>query len=166
MYKHIKDFIREFSYEYASTLKVFKNISNEALLADAHDNIRSIRRLAWHITLTLGEMPGKAGLNITCPEEHSAPPDSIAEICNVYETAAKSLLEQVSTRWTDADLGTEVNMYGEQWTKATVLSVLIRHEAHHRGQLTVLMRLKGLPVPGVYGPSKEEWAGMGMTSPE
>ena len=43
-----------------------------------------------------------------------------------------------------------------------MLSALIRHEAHHRGQMTVLMRQAGLTVPGVYGPSREEWVAYGM----
>lgn len=166
MFRYTDDFIREFEYESASTLKVFRNITNEALLDRPHDNIRSIRRLAWHITVTLGEMPGKAGLDIDCPDEHSAPPDTMDEICNAYEKAARSLIGQVKARWTDADLSDEVNMYGEQWSKGTILTVLVKHEAHHRGQLTVLMRLSRLPVPGVYGPSKEEWAAWNMASPE
>lgn len=166
MFRQIDDFIRAFEYESDSTLKVFRNISNEALLARPHDTVRSIQRLVWHITITLGEMLGKAGLNIDCPEEHSAPLNDIGAICHAYETAATSVLEQVKTRWTDADLSTEVNMYGEHWTKGTILTVLIKHEAHHRGQLTVLMRLSGLTVPGVYGPSKEEWATWNMASPE
>jgi uncharacterized damage-inducible protein DinB len=166
MFRHIDDFIHAFEYESGSTLKVFRNISNEALLARPHDNIRSIQRLVWHITITMGEMLGKAGLNIDCPDEHSAPLNDISTICHAYETAAKSVLEQVKTRWTDADLSTEVNMYGEHWSKGTILTVLVKHEAHHRGQLTVLMRLNGLTVPGVYGPSKEEWAAWNMASPE
>jgi uncharacterized damage-inducible protein DinB len=166
MFRHIDDFTRAFEYESESTLKVFRNITNEALLDRPHDNIRSIQRLVWHITITLGEMLGKAGLDINCPDEHSAPLSDITAICKAYETAAKSVLEQVKTRWTDADLSTEVNMYGEQWTKGTILTVLVKHEAHHRGQLTVLMRLSGLPVPGVYGPSKEEWAAWNMASPD
>jgi hypothetical protein len=32
--------------------------------------------------------------------------------------------------------------------------------------MTVLMRQAGLKVPGVYGPAREEWAGMGMQAPE
>jgi len=36
------------------------------------------------------------------------------------------------------------------------------HQAHHRGQMTVLMRQAGMKVPGVYGPSKEEWSAFGM----
>ena len=53
-------------------------------------------------------------------------------------------------------------MYGETWKRGVALEMLIRHEAHHRGQMTVLMRQAGLPVHGVYGPSREEWTAMGM----
>jgi uncharacterized damage-inducible protein DinB len=165
MFRHINDFIQSFQYESESTLKVFKNITNEALVAKPHANVRSMQRLVWHITITLGEMLGKAGLQIDCPDEHSEPLSDMKTICDIYEKASKSVLEQVKT-WTDADLDTEVNMYGENWSKGTILSVLIKHEAHHRGQLTVLMRLNGLSVPGVYGPSKEEWTAWNMVSPE
>jgi uncharacterized damage-inducible protein DinB len=30
------------------------------------------------------------------------------------------------------------------------------HLAHHRGQLTVYLRLLGVPVPAIYGPSADE----------
>ena len=55
-------------------------------------------------------------------------------------------------------LNDDLNMYGQVWKRTSVLSSLIAHQAHHRGQMTVLMRQAGLKVPGVYGPSKEEWA--------
>jgi uncharacterized damage-inducible protein DinB len=32
--------------------------------------------------------------------------------------------------------------------------------------MTVLMRQAGLKVPGIYGPSREEWVKIGMTAPE
>lgn len=166
MYTTVNQFIKEFGYECQSTLKVFKNITNESLLAHANNNVRSLQRLVWHITVTQAEMLGKAGLTINGPDEHSQPLNNIAEICNVYETSAKSVLEQVEKLWTDADLQTEVDMYGEKWTKAVILNVLIKHEVHHRGQLTALMRLQNLTVPGVYGPSKEEWGSFGMKAPE
>jgi uncharacterized damage-inducible protein DinB len=57
-------------------------------------------------------------------------------------------------------------MYGEKWKRGTTLGVLAMHQAHHRGQATVLMRQAGLKVPGVYGPAREEWSAMGMTPPE
>ncbi len=166
MYTTVNQFIKEFSYEYQSTLKVFKNITNESLFENANDNMRSLQRLVWHITVTQAEMLGKAGLTINGPEEHGQPSNNITEICNLYEISAKSVLEQVEKMWTDADLQTEVDMYGEKWTKAVILNVLIKHEVHHRGQLTTLMRLHNLKVPGVYGPSREEWATFGMEAPK
>jgi uncharacterized damage-inducible protein DinB len=165
MHTSISNFKKEFQYEYVSTLKVFQNITNETLTLKPHKNLRSMQRLVWHITITLGEMLGKAGLTIDCPDEHSEPLSDINEICNAYEKAAKSVLQQVDN-WLDSDLSTEVNMYGENWTKGTILSVLIKHQSHHRGQLTVLMRLNNLAVPGVYGPSKEEWAAWNMPAME
>jgi uncharacterized damage-inducible protein DinB len=68
----------------------------------------------------------------------------------------------VRERWTDAMLADELEMYGAKWKRTTVLASLVRHQIHHRGQLTVLMRQAGLAVPGVYGPAREEWAKMGM----
>ena len=166
MYREIKDFTEAFKYESDTTLKVFKNITNKALNDKHYDTIRSIQRLVWHITITLGEMLGKAGLEINCPDEHSKPLDTIDEIYKAYESASKSVLEQVEKHWSNVDLLEEVEMYGEKWKKGIVLSVLIKHEAHHRGQLTTLMRLNNLLVPGVYGPSKEEWADYHMVAPE
>jgi len=55
---------------------------------------------------------------------------------------------------------------GQTWKQGDVLSSLILHQAHHRGQMTVLMRQAGLAVPGIYGPAKEEWAAMGMAAPK
>jgi uncharacterized damage-inducible protein DinB len=53
-------------------------------------------------------------------------------------------------------------MYGEMWTRGRTLQVLVLHQTHHRGQMTVLMRQAGLAVPGCYGPAAEEWERMGM----
>ena len=41
-------------------------------------------------------------------------------------------------------------------TRGMAVLVMLHHEIHHRGQMTVLMRQAGLPVPGVYGPAKDE----------
>jgi len=57
-------------------------------------------------------------------------------------------------------------MYGEKWARGVTLHILLVHEIHHRGQMTVLMRQAGLKVPGVYGPAKEEWTQYKMPEPE
>jgi uncharacterized damage-inducible protein DinB len=39
---------------------------------------------------------------------------------------------------------------------AAIRSMILNHTIHHRGQLSVYLRLLGVPVPGVYGPSADE----------
>ena len=58
-----------------------------------------------------------------------------------------------------------VTMFGMPWTISTTLYSYLKHEIHHRGQLTILMRQAGLPVIGAYGPAKEQWAAIGMPVP-
>lgn len=166
MVRQISDFIQEWNYESQSTLKLFGQIPEEIIATKEHEHIRSIARLSWHITLTISEMMNKAGLQVIGPDEHAPTPASMKEIINTYESSSASLLHELKKAWNDQDLEKEVNMYGEQWKLGTVLSVLIRHQAHHRGQLTILMRLAGIKVIGVYGPSKEEWADMGIPAME
>ncbi|MBA3972147.1 MAG: hypothetical protein H0X46_08385, partial [Bacteroidetes bacterium] len=96
----------------------------------------------------------------------SAPPSNINDIINAFQNSSNSVTELVQKQWTDDSLLKEANMYGENWKNGTTLSILIKHQAHHRGQLTVLMRQAGLKVPGVYGPAKEEWAQWNMVAPD
>ncbi|HEX8426892.1 DinB family protein [Hymenobacter sp.] len=50
--------------------------------------------------------------------------------------------------------------HGEQvllcQTRAEIIRHLISHMAHHRGQLSVYLRLLDVPVPAIYGPSADE----------
>lgn len=166
MYTSIQQFIKDFTHEKEITLSLFKAIPNDKLILKPNDDIRSLHRLVWHILITHGEMLGKAGLTINCPNEHAEPINDINEICRLYETSANSVLQIVNEKWTDEDLSSELNMYGENWSKGTILSVLIKHEVHHRGQLSVVMRLNDIKVPSIYGPAKEDWAKYNMPTAE
>ncbi len=166
MYTSIQQFIKDFTHEKETTLTVFKKIPNDKLMLKPNDDIRSLQRLVWHILITHGEMLGKAGLTINCPDEHAAPINNMNEICRLYEISANSVLQVVNEKWVDEDLKSELNMYGENWSKGTILSVLIKHEVHHRGQLSVVMRLNDIKVPSIYGPAKEDWAKYDMPSAE
>jgi uncharacterized damage-inducible protein DinB len=37
-----------------------------------------------------------------------------------------------------------------------IRSILLNHSYHHRGQLSVYLRLLNVPVPSIYGPSADE----------
>jgi uncharacterized damage-inducible protein DinB len=107
-------------------------------------------------------MCNQTGLEVVGPGEDDPIPPSAAEITARFKEAADSLGAQVEANWTDTSLDVEDEMYGTSWTRGQTLVALVGHQAHHRGQMTVLMRQAGLRVPGVFGPSKEEWSDYGM----
>ena len=162
MYFSKQAFLAEFNEEAKSTLKVLKALTTESLSQPANPNLRQIGRLAWHITVSLQEMFSQMGYPISgSPDPKAEIPASAEEIASAYEQSANGVKALVEG-WDDSVLQEMKSMYGETWSVGLTLSILLKHEIHHRGQLTVLMRLAGLKVPGVYGPSQEEWAAMGM----
>ena len=161
MFRRIDDFLDAWTSHTGATLKVLRALTQASLEQPVHPGGRTLGRIAWHITLTLPEMMGHAGLAVAGPDEH-APRPPLPDLIAAYESGARAVAEAVKARWTDAMLEERIPMYGETWARGEVLTSLIVHEAHHRGQMTVLMRQAGLAVPGVYGPAAEEWAAMGM----
>ena len=166
MYRKIEDFINDWTYEYQSTLKVFNNLTDESLIKKVNENVRTAGRIAWHITTSIGEMAHRTGLTFKTVESDSALPSTVSEIVQVYKEAAENLLTEIKESWNDETLFVEDDMYGENWKRGTTLAVIINHQIHHRAQLTVVMRLLGLKVPGIYGPAKEEWNSFGMPAQE
>jgi uncharacterized damage-inducible protein DinB len=162
MIRSIADFTNAWKRETEGTMKLFRKLTDASLAQRVTEDGRSLGFLAWHIVLTLGEMPGHARLAVEAPADDAPPPAHAATIAEAYEDAAKSVASVVAASWSDASLEDDIPMYGETWKKNGVLTALILHQAHHRGQMTVLMRQAGLTVPGIYGPAREEWALMGL----
>jgi uncharacterized damage-inducible protein DinB len=163
MYRAIDDFDHDWGEEAGFTLAMLRNLTDESLQQRVSPEGRTLGRLAWHIAETIPEMMGLAGIKgLEGPEHGSQVPATAAEIVAAYEAAARSLGDAVRSQWSDDELPEEIPMYGEMWTKGKTLGVLVLHQTHHRGQMTVLMRQAGLRVPGCYGPAAEEWASMGM----
>ncbi|MBI5215255.1 MAG: DinB family protein [Ignavibacteriae bacterium] len=166
MYRTIADFLKDWKYEHESTVKLFRSLSDSSLSQKVTPDGRSLGFLAWHITVTLGEMGGKSGLSVQSPAEDAPLPSSVSEIAETYAIAGDTLAEAVQKTWNETMLLEEIEMYGEKWTRGYTLLVLLKHQIHHRAQMTVLMRQAGLNVPGIYGPSKEEWSQYGMNAPQ
>lgn len=162
MFRLIQDFAEEWQVERSSTIRVLQALTDESLSQPVVPGGRTLGFLAWHLAQTCREMMAHTGLDVEGPELGSAPPARASEILSAYQVASASVLQQVSAAWSDDMLDDDVSAYGQTFKRGFMLEMLIRHEAHHRGQMTVLMRQAGLPVPGAYGPSREEWARMGM----
>ena len=87
-------------------------------------------------------------------------PKTTAELVNHFDEnliAARKALQQVS----DAALAQPFFLKNQGQVlfsspKMENIGSSINHLVHHRGQLTVYMRLNDLPVPSIYGPSADD----------
>jgi len=162
----IADFEQNWNHESASTRRQMDQLTDASLSQAIADGHRTLGRIAWHIVTTIPEMMSHTGLKIPEVDIKAPVPKTAAEIKKAYAAVSKALLEQIKANWDDATLQVEDNLYGEKWKKGITLLILLKHEIHHRGQMTVLMRQAGLKVPGFYGPAKEEWVNYGAQPPE
>jgi uncharacterized damage-inducible protein DinB len=166
MYRKVEDFVKAWESESASTQKLLDALSDTSLSQSVVDGHRTLARMAWHIVTTIPEMMSKTGLKVKSVQPDAPLPNKAAAIQKAYASASGELLEQVKSNWTDQTLAVEDEMYGDKWARGMTARILLDHQTHHRGQMTVLMRQAGLKVPGVYGPAKEEWVAHGAPPPE
>lgn len=166
MYRKIDDFISDYKMESENTLKVFSRIDFSKKAERVNENVRSPERLAWHITQSLSEMMMRTGLSDKDDLENLPIPENFDDIVKTYKDHVARLLDLLKFRWHDDELEELMNFFGEKYSKGFLLRSVITHEIHHRAQLSIVMRLLGMPVPGVYGPSKEEWVKYNMPAME
>lgn len=165
MFKTIEEFLINWGHESGSTQKVLDILTDASLGQEVSPKDRTLGRIAWHITTTLDEMLSRTGLQFEATPHDAPVPTTAAEIAEAYRYSNEAVVVAMKEQWSDETLNKNIDMYGEQWPVATILSILTSHQTHHRGQMTVLMRQAGLSVPGVYGPSREEWAEFGGDAP-
>lgn len=165
MYTSISEFIEDWNQEAASTQKVLDALTDGSLQQAVSPDDRTLGRIAWHVVTSTPEMLNEFGVTVENVENSSTVPSSAKEIADTFRKLSEDNMDAVKKQWTDASLKEMKNVFGMEMQKAVTLSLLIKHIIHHRGQMTVLMRQAGLNVPGVYGPSRNEWSQMGMEAP-
>lgn len=166
MFSSIAAFLQVWAKEAEFTQRILDVLTDESLAQPVTVHDRTLGRIAWHLAATIPEMMSKTGLTFPGFDEDAPVPSHAEEIANDYREANGIMVKQIQESWNDQTLFEERNMYGENWKVGDTLQVLINHQIHHRGQLTVLMRQAGLKVPGIYGPSKEDWSAFGMEPPK
>src|SRR6478735_9311928 len=157
MFTSIQNLLQVWESKTASTIACFTHLTNESLTKDLVHDYRTIDRIVNHIVDCAASIPHEATLPVAGYAKQQY--HSTEELIAAYKTNTDAI-KQAAAQWTDATLQEETPMYGESWKKGFALWVTVVHQIHHRGQLTVLMRMAGLKVPSVYGPAKEEWEAM------
>jgi uncharacterized damage-inducible protein DinB len=158
----------EFDQEMANTRRALERVDESQLAWKPHERSMTLGRLASHVA----ELPGWAASVLAEDSYDIAPADRPApyspsnfsshqEILDAFDasiaTARKAIAATDDARmfqpWTLLRAGETVFTL----PRAAVLrTMLFNHVVHHRGQLTVYLRLTGAKVPSIYGPSADE----------
>ena len=156
----------EFDAEMANTRKALERIPAD-FGWKPHEKSMSLGRLATHI----GEIPHWCGVTIDTAELDLAPPgappyqprststrDEVLAMFDKNVADARKSLAGASDQHLAASwslLMTGKTLFSMPRI-AVIRNMVINHLIHHRGQLTVYLRLLGIPVPALYGPSADE----------
>jgi uncharacterized damage-inducible protein DinB len=116
--------------------------------------------------MQIASLPGRLGATLTddgydVAKAQVPDPTSAAQIVATFDegvAAAKRTLVAISDAkamesWTLARAGKPMISMPRV---AIARTLLLNHSVHHRGQLSVYLRLLDVPVPSIYGPSADE----------
>lgn len=158
MYRKVEDFLNDWKIAKDGTLKVLNAMTDESLDQSIVEGHNTLGWIGWHLTTAPAYFAGLLGLKLTSLGDSESVPRSAKVISDSYKRIAHELEELVKSEYTDDDMVEEVDMHGRPAPRGAILRILIDHQTHHRGQMTVLLRQAGLKVPGVMGPTKEDLA--------
>lgn len=154
-------FIAELQQEAATTRRVLERVPERELAWKPHPKSMSLGQLAFHIAnLPQGITDLAAELEREAPvvplPENVPLPEILATLDRSVALAAERIAawgeEGLAAMWRLTQGGQTVL----QMPRAAVMrTVLLNHWYHHRGQLTVYLRMLDVPLPSVYGPTAD-----------
>ena len=151
-------FIPIIAQEVEINVRVFKAVPENERDYRPHWNSMSALELARHISLEdvwflQAVIDGKFGP--VPPQGEDSEVTSVADAINLYSEKMPTLIEQVKSL-SGEQLTQEVSLMGVfNFPAIGFLSFMIRHTAHHRGQLSAYLRPMGSKVPQIYGGSAD-----------
>jgi uncharacterized damage-inducible protein DinB len=156
--------IGELQHEAATTRKILKRIPAEKFDFKPHDKSMAMGRLAVHI----GEMIDwitqtctKDEIDFAGMEMKPFEPKSTAELVEYHDNLVVKAIESLKNTPDEIMHNPWSLKNGDQvfFTMpriVTLRTMCFNHIWHHRGQLSVYLRLNDIPVPSIYGPSADE----------
>lgn len=161
----IKDaFIAELKHESALTRKILERVPMDKKDWKPHEKSMTIGRLATHVAETTqwaSRIVNIDDFDFLAHPFKSYTAASQEELLQIFQTSLDNAISDLS-KMTDEDFVKNWTIRsGDQVMFNTPKKVAVRgwalsHMIHHRGQLSVFLRLLDVPVPGMYGPTADE----------
>ena len=160
----IKDaLLAEYDHEMGTTRKLLERVPDAKLAWKPHEKSMTLGGLATHLSNLPrwgGTILNEASFDLADAPSNLEAMASRAEILRHFDEASKQTRiwldksdAELMARWTLKRSGQEMFSMPRI---AAFRSFVLSHSIHHRGQLSVYLRLNDVPVPAIYGPSADE----------
>jgi uncharacterized damage-inducible protein DinB len=164
MNKMLEPMLSEFREEAKITRRVLDRVPADKLVWRPHPKSMSLGQLALHIASIPGRTSKLAQLEEFDASQAAFDPPAasdLKEIRAAFDHSVRSAEECLGSMTDEAAVGNwRLTFRGKEvftQPRAGVLrSVMLNHWYHHRGQLSVYLRLLEVPVPVIYGRSADE----------
>lgn len=158
--------LAELDRESKTTRRVLARVPAEKLEWKPHPKSMSLGQLAVHVAGIPGQMTKMVrgeGYDIPGPGGPPAQPESGTDFVGKLDVGLADARELLSG-WTDADAEATWRLTAGGGQKEVfaipraqmIRTMLLNHWYHHRGQLSLYLRMLDVPVPAVYGRSADE----------
>jgi uncharacterized damage-inducible protein DinB len=154
--------VAELEQEACTTRRVLERVPEDKFAWKPHPKSFSLGQLAMHIAgaqKILAEMAAKDVHEIAMvPPTEPTSGKQLLQVMDDSTAGAKQILQNIDDAklpgiWTLTRNGKTLLSIPRA---AFIRSILMNHIIHHRGQLSVYLRLLEVPVPSIYGPSADE----------
>ena len=156
----------EYDHELATTRRLLERVPEAEFGWKPHAKSMSLGQLAGHIAnlgFWLNQTMNADFYDLTAGDKEATlePPASLSELLSAFDekwkrgraSLAGATDAQMMGRWALKSGGQEIFSMPRV---AVVRSFVMNHLIHHRGQLSVYLRLKDVPLPSIYGPTADE----------
>jgi uncharacterized damage-inducible protein DinB len=159
----IEPMLDELSREAETTRRLLTRLPADKLAWKPHERSKTLGDLAWHVAViptriaSMAEVDDADALAFKSP----ARPDSVQAMVEAFDESIRDAKQRLA-RLTDEQLGRKIRFRVGDKTLAHMprlaflRTVMLNHGYHHRGQLSVYLRLLDVPVPPIYRPTADE----------
>jgi uncharacterized damage-inducible protein DinB len=154
--------LMEVDQEAQTTKRVLDRVPADKLAWKPHPKAFSLGQLALHIASVPGAIAAAAsqdafeapGFQQAQPKDHQEILDTFSRsLGNAKEAVQKMSDSRLAANWSLTRNGKAIMSMPRV---AFLRSIMMNHLYHHRGQLSVYLRILDVPVPSIYGPSADE----------
>jgi len=153
----------ELKHEAGTTRRVLERVPQEQLTWKPHEKSMTLGRLAYHIATTPGEIADWLAEDTVQLNMDYKPvePATVADILQAHEASIAKASAYLESLTPEKFMAIWRLMAGPQELIAMpravcIRSIMLNHWIHHRGQLSVYLRLLNVAVPSIYGPSADD----------